>query len=286
MSGPTSPPPPPPPPAPGPQSPAAPTTSPRMSTAAKLILFVGVPLIVLALIAVTAVIATAALRGSPVNDQFDLDAGSRVEVIMPNASMTFAPSPDDQVHVTVTGTYSGERPRISADTAGDVTTIRGECGESFFNRCALRVEVEMPESLPLTVDGKNGRLVAERLTGQVQLETTNGGIDARTMSGDLDLRTTSGGIRVENSRSAEVSAETTNGNVDLDFARAPDSVNARSTNGPITVRVPDDGEDYFVAADTTNGSVDTDTVPSDRQADRMITADTTNGNVTIERTRE
>lgn len=257
-----------------------------MSTAAKIVLFVGVPLIVLALIAVTAVIATAALRGSPVNEQFDLDAGSRVDVTVPNASMTFGPSQDDQVHVEVTGTYSGQEPQITAQTDGDVTTIRGQCGESFFNRCSLRVAVELPESLPLTVDGRNGRLVAERLTGQVQLETTNGGIDARTMSGDLDLRTTNGGIRVENSRSAEVSAETTNGNVDLDFSRAPETVDARSTNGPIAVRVPDDGENYFVTADTTNGNVDADTVPSDRQAERVITAETTNGNVTIERTRE
>lgn len=267
-------------------APAGKPASPGLSTASKLILFVGVPLLILILIAVTAFLATRLLRGSPVNEQFDLEAGSRVEVTVPNASMTFGPSDDDQVHVTVTGSYFGQAaPRLSVVTAGDVTTVRGECREFWFNRCSLRVTVAMPESLPLRVDGRNGRLSAADLTGPVQLETTNGGIDARSMRGDLDLRTTNGGIVVEAARSSDVEAATTNGNVDLTFTSAPETVDARSTNGPITVRVPDDDEFYFVTADTTNGEVDTDTVPSDRRADRTITAETTNGNVTIERSR-
>jgi hypothetical protein len=255
-----------------------------LSTASKLILFLGVPLLILILVTVTAFVATRVLGGSPVNQQFDLDAGSRVEVTVPNASMTFGPSDDDQIHVSVTGSYFGQPPRLSVVTEGDVTTVRGECREFWFNRCSLRVTVAMPESLPLTVEGRNGRLSAANLTGPVQLETTNGGIDARTMRGDLDLRTTNGVIMVENARSSDVTAATTNGSVDLYFRGAPDTVDARSTNGPITVRVPDDDAFYFVEADTTNGEVDTDTVPSDRQAERTITAETTNGNVTIERT--
>lgn len=276
---------PPPPPGAAPQ-PAQQPPRQGMSTAAKVVVFVVLPLLVLVLIAVTAVVAASVLRGSPVNEQFDLEAGSRVEVTVPNASMEFGPSEDDLVHVTVTGSYFGPAPTIDALTSGDVTTVRGDCREEWFNRCSLRITVALPESLPLSVDGRNGRISAVGLTGALELETTNGGIDARTVRGDLDLRTTNGGIRVEDSRSDDVTASTTNGNVDVAFTRPPQSVDARSTNGPITVRVPDDGEEYFVTADTTNGSVDTDTVPSDRQADREITAETTNGNVTVERANE
>ncbi|HYI33244.1 MAG TPA: DUF4097 family beta strand repeat-containing protein [Glaciibacter sp.] len=257
-----------------------------MSTAAKVVLFVVLPLLVLVLIAVTTVVAASVLRGNPVNERFDLEAGSRVEVTVPNASMEFGPSEDDLVHVIVTGSYFGPEPTIDALTSGDVTTVRGSCREEWFNRCSLRITVALPESLPLSADGRNGRISAVGLTGALELETTNGGIDARTVRGDLDLRTTNGGIRVEDSRSADVTASTTNGNVDLYFTQAPQTVDAESTNGPVTVRVPDDGEEYFVAADTTNGTVDTDTVPSDRRAEREITAETTNGNVTVERANE
>lgn len=256
-----------------------------MSTTAKVVLLVALPLLVLVLIGVTALVAASVLRGNPIDERFTLEAGSRVEVTVPNASMVFGPSDDEQVHVTVTGSYFGPEPTITALTSGDVTTVRGNCRDQWFNRCSLRITVALPESLPVTADGRNGRITAEDLAGNVELETTNGGIDARSMSGDLDLRTTNGGIQVEGSRSADVSASTTNGNVDLLFSRAPQTVDARSTNGPITVRVPDDDEEYFVNADTTNGNVDTDTVPSDRRADREITAETTNGNVTVERAR-
>jgi hypothetical protein len=279
-----------------PASPASPPPPPQfapprppsrgLSTGAKLALLIGLPLLALLLIAITAVVATTLLGGSPINDRFDLDAGSRVEVTVPNAAMSFGPSADDQVHVIVTGSYFGTEPDITALTSGNVTTVRGSCREQWFNRCSLRIRVALPESLPLTVQGRNGRLVAESLTGPVALETTNGGIDVSTMRGDLDLRTTNGAIRMAGSRSPDVAASTTNGTVDLAFTRAPDAVDARSTNGPITVRVPDDGEEYFITADTTNGNVDTETIPSERQAEREITAETTNGNVTVERIRE
>lgn len=268
-----------------PPTPQSRPASPGLSTAAKLVLFVGLPVLALILIAVTAWVASWVLRGEPVNERFDLEAGSSVEVTVPNAAMDFAPSDDDQVHVTITGTYSGREPEITAATAGGVTAVRGDCGEGWFNRCSLRVTVTLPESVPLTVEGRNGRLTAERLTGPLDFETTNGGIEMRRMTGDLDLRTTNGGIRVDGARSGAVSASTTNGGVELTFDRAPDMVDAGSTNGAITIRVPDDDEPYFITADTTNGQVDTDEVPSDRSADRVITAETTNGNVTVERTR-
>ena len=80
-------------------------------------------------------------------------------------------------------------------------------------------------------------------------------------------------------------ATTTNGSVELAFTDAPDAVDASSTNGSITVRVPVSGVSYLVSAQTTNGSVDSDTVPSDSTSRRSITAQTTNGGIAIQATR-
>ncbi|MCU1442555.1 MAG: hypothetical protein JWQ59_705 [Cryobacterium sp.] len=248
-------------------------------------LLVGLPLLALVLIAVAAVVGVSYFRGTPINDSFDAAAESRVVVTVRNASMTFGPSPDDRVHVTVTGSYTGPRPTVSVQASGDETTITGGCRAQWFSPCSLRLTVTLPESLPLTVTGDNGRLSAEQLTGDVSLHTTNGAVEVRSMDGRLDLRTTNGAIAVADAASSDVTARTTNGRVELELSDAPDSVEARSTNGAITIRVPDDDESYFVTADTTNGNVDTDEVPSERTADRTITAETTNGAVTIERSR-
>jgi DUF4097 and DUF4098 domain-containing protein YvlB len=60
-------------------------------------------------------------------------------------------------------------------------------------------------------------------------------------------------------------------------------VEAESTNGGITIQVPDDGEEYAVDAETTNGPIDDDDVGSNATAERTITARTTNGGITLER---
>lgn len=66
--------------------------------------------------------------------------------------------------------------------------------------------------------------------------------------GQLDLVNVNGHIRVQDAASDTVNAETVNGAVELDFTAAPSAVTAASTNGAITVRIPDDGSSYAVSA--------------------------------------
>lgn len=142
--------------------------------------------------------------------------------------------------------------------------------------------MRLPAALPLNVVGQNGRLTATGLTGALTLETTNGAIRTEGSRGDLELQTTNGGIDVRDAGSRRVTATTTNGGVELDFLDPPTSVQARSTNGAITVRLPADRVTYRVDARTTNGEIDSGSVPSDPSSRRSITAATTNGKVTVE----
>jgi DUF4097 and DUF4098 domain-containing protein YvlB len=57
-------------------------------------------------------------------------------------------------------------------------------------------------------------------------------------------------------------------------------VDARSTNGDVTVAVPDSGT-YSVSAHTTNGAVDTSNIRTDPAAASRITVETTNGAVRV-----
>ncbi|GHD43566.1 hypothetical protein D9V29_13785 [Mycetocola manganoxydans] len=246
-------------------------------------LFVGLPLIALALVIAVTLFAVNALNGEPVSENVDTDAGSSLFIDVPNASMDLGVSDDDEIHVSMRGMYSGTRPTLDVTTAGGETEIRGGCpsGWFVFNRCDVRIEVLLPAELDVVAGGENGAITAEALTGDLDLSTTNGRIEVDGSRGDLQLHSTNGRIELEDSRSARVEADTTNGSVSLSFESAPDEVIAFSTNGEIRIEVPDDDTEYAIEADTTNGNVDDQDVPSDRDATRSITAETTNGDVTI-----
>lgn len=258
-----------------------------LSTGLAILLFVGIPLLLIALLIAGVINAVGAFRGTAVTQNVDANAGNSLLLDTPNAAIRLTPSDDEQIHVSMRGSYSGERPRLEVGASGDETEIRGGCpdGWFFFNRCRVQIEVSLPEDLDVTAIGQNGSITADELTGDLDLSTTNGGIGVDGSSGVLVLHTTNGRIQLDDADSTEVRAETTNGAVHLAFSDAPDDVTANSTNGEIRIVVPDDGTEYYVEADTTNGRVDTEDVPGDRQADRVISAGTTNGNITIETTR-
>jgi hypothetical protein len=221
-------------------------------------------------------------RSGPVDLSADEVPGTSLDVRIANAEFTLEPSSDDQVHVRMTGSFFGNEPTLTVRTDGGVTEVRGGCESQLFSRCAIDVTVQLPRALPVTVEGENGRIAVSGLTGRVDLTTTNGTIEADGTVGRADLRTTNGDIRVTDAVSKTVQAGTTNGSVELNFADAPDAVDAGSTNGSIIVRVPVSGVSYLITAQTTNGSVSADAVPSDSTSRRSITAQTTNGGITIE----
>lgn len=248
-------------------------------TANTVILIVG-----LSLVAVTTILGllfALNFRGGPVDLAEDVAAGRSVAVEVPNAALVLGASDDDEVHVTMRGNYIGAAPSLEASTSGGVTTVSGGCPRQWFGFCSLEVTVRLPQSLPLTVAGENGAITASGLTGELSLHTTNGRIEATGTEDRVELRTTNGAIRLRQATSAEVSAGTTNGSVDLGFLEPPEDVVARSTNGSVTVRVPVDGVRYAITAQTTNGATNTDSVPDDRDSDRRIVAETTNGSVSV-----
>lgn len=263
-------------PAPPPPPGQASQRSGSLSPLAKVLLFVGVPLLVI-LIGIGVALT---FWVTPVSLNYTAVGSPAVEVTVPNARFRVLPSTDDNVHVEVTGWRSGPEPELTVATTGDTTTIQGGCASIWFARCSIDITVSAPRSADLTLTSTNGAITISDLTGSATIETTNGRIDTRNLTGTLDLRTTNGAIRATGCDSDDVIARTTNGAVDLDFTQAPGSVEAKSTNGSISVRVPDDVT-YSVEARTVNGRVDTNDVGSDPKAERKITAETVNGSITV-----
>lgn len=285
----TSPPPAPPPPStpptpavtPSASGPYQPPTGSDRTPWWRLLLLIVVPLVAFLLLIAAFVFALSG-RSGPVDLTADLAPGTSLSVELPNAAVTLEPSDDDQVHVHMTGSFFGAEPTLTARTENGVTEVRGGCRSQLFSRCSVAVTVQLPPALPTSVEGQNGRVTASGLTGRLDVHTTTGAIETTGTVGRLDLRTTNGDIRVTDAASAAVAATTTNGSVALHFLTPPDSVDAGSTNGSVTVRVPVDGVTYRVTAQTTNGTVNDGGVPTDSTTRRSITVHTTNGAITVE----
>jgi hypothetical protein len=267
--------------APGPGPGPKPTGRAGMPTVAKVLLFAVAP-IVLALVLVITVISAVLAPTTSTTQQFDLDAGSGLSVAVRNATLDFVESDDNRVHVEVSGFSWGRSDPVTGDDSGAIPEISGGCRGGLFTICRMNLDVALPADLPLTVRGTNGRITATGLTGNLQLHTSNGAIDVTDSAGELNLGTTNGAITVEDGGSSAVYAETTNGQIDLECDSAPRTVEAESTNGAISIRVPNDGQEYRVEASTVNGRVETGSVPEDSDSFRTLSARTTNGAVTME----
>ncbi len=75
--------------------------------------------------------------------------------------------------------------------------------------------------------------------------------------------------------------ESSSGGVDLDFARAPQSVDSKASSGDVSIRIPSGQETYKVDTDTSSGD-ESATVKTDQTSTRTIKAETSSGDVTIE----
>ena len=252
-----------------------------LPTVAKVLLFAVLP-ILLAVVLVIVVLNAVLRPATSTNQQFDLDAGAGVAVDVGNATLDFAPSADDRVHVKVSGFSWGSDAPVTATDSGSITEISGGCRGGWFSFCRMSLEVALPADLPLEVRGVNGRIAVNNLTGDLVIQTSNGAVEVRNSVGTVDVRTSNGSITLEDSSSTDVETATTNGQVELDFSSAPRTVEASSTNGAISILVPDDGTAYRIDADTVNGRVETGSVPTESDSVRSISARTTNGAVTIE----
>ena len=118
-------------------------------------------------------------------------------------------------------------------------------------RWSVDVEVETPRDLPLTLATRNGGISIEDVAGRTRFETANGGVTLIDVAGDLrgstvnggmtvqldgrqwqgeglDVATTNGGVRMTlpEGYNAELSAETRNGGLSIDF---PVTVQGRLT---------------------------------------------------------
>jgi hypothetical protein len=114
----------------------------------------------------------------------------------------------------------------------------------------------------------------------VAIGTSAGDVEVDGISGTLSLETSAGSVDAAGLTSSRVSAHSSAGDVQLAFTTAPRQVDATSSAGDITVRLPHAGVSYRVDARSSGGSTDV-RVPTDPAANRTIQAHSSAGDVNV-----
>lgn len=219
---------------------------------------------------------------APVTDELAVDGITALSVDVTNGDVTVEDEQRQSVKVDGQKRAASEEDLadVSLETRreGNTLVLAADHGDdgwlpSFGTNGEINLDLTVPESLSLVEGG-----------------TTNGDVEADGLDASLDLDTTNGDIDVRDHRRA-ATAVTTNGEVSLQLAESAD-VTAESTNGDVEVVVPESMAARF-SLKTTNGDVsvegiaglsvsDTDsleTVVGD--GTHQVRCDTTNGDITV-----
>jgi DUF4097 and DUF4098 domain-containing protein YvlB len=205
----------------------------------------------------------------------------------------------DAPYVTVDSTVKGSIHAPVLQAVNDAGTVRigDNCPHISFGPCRVRVVIRVPADVEVDISSASGDVTASGLTGNVKLatgsgdvnadglsgtadlDTSSGDVNVRGLSGDIELQSGSGDINGAQLASAAVAADTASGDVDLDFRKAPSTVDATTGSGDVDITVPKK-DAYRVESDSGSGE-EHPNVNTDTEAKRVIRAQTSSGDITI-----
>lgn len=156
------------------------------------------------------------------------------------------------------------------------------CGPLSFG-CETHYILTVPTDLKVTLESSSGDLKVSGLADGANLKTSSGDIEVHDVGGSLWLESSSGDLEASGLTSTSVTTKSSSGSAELDFAKAPLSVDSETSSGDVTIRVPNGTETYKVDTDTSSGD-ESATVRTDPSATNTIDAKTSSGDVTVEYT--
>jgi hypothetical protein len=200
-------------------------------------------------------------------------------VVDADGDVTLGPSPDGRVHVRTVVRHGLGQPEIVQESTPVGVRLDAGCREFLAVRCDVRHEVEVPAAFEVVIDGLDGDVVANRLSGPLTVDRVTGDITAVDLTGPLDLRSRTGEIRGELLHTEVVRADSDTGDIRLELVTPPRSVDVTTDNGEVDLAVPADTT-YRVDASTRSGE-ERVLVPLDSASARSLRVDGVTGDVTV-----
>jgi hypothetical protein len=194
------------------------------------------------------------------------DAADVVELVADGRVSVFA-GDDDLVDVERIARSGFSSPTYSVQQRGDRLVVRHECG-SWFGVCTGALQVHVPRDTHVVVRTSNGDVLARGLAGDLEARTYDGRVEADRITGDAQLHSSNGDVIVTDV-SGDVTARTYDGRIDAQGIGG--RIEAVTSNGD--VQVVDVGGD--AVARSSDGSIDVADVEGN------VEARTSNGDATV-----
>ena len=209
--------------------------------------------------------------------------GGSLEVQGGSATVEIRPGDGTEVRVDRQSERNlfGSDPKEKYDAGdGRLQLNSGGCGFLSFG-CKTSYVLTVPRDVKLKVENSSGKVAVSGIEGGAELKTSSGEIEVHDVGGALDLRSSSGSIEADGLTSTSVSTHSSSGDATLEFTVAPQSVEAKTSSGDVSIGIPAGDEAYKVDTKTSSGD-EAANVNTDPNATRSITARTSSGDVNVE----
>jgi Putative adhesin len=184
----------------------------------------------------------------------------------------------------ITGTRTVERsltgPSYSEKRNGGTLKLSASCNGFLSVNCNVRYELHVPPNVTVRGSSSGGSIRTDRVTGAVNVSSSGGDVTVIGTRGAVDVSSSGGDVKVLESRSDSVKADSSGGDVRVEFASPPANVDVSSSGGDVTVVVPDVEGAYQVDASSSGGGTSVD-VRTDKSSPKHIKADSSGGDVTV-----
>jgi len=142
-----------------------------------------------------------------------------------------------------------DMPTPREEWSGSTLNLDADCG-GLLGWCSVDYVVTVPGTTEVTVDNGSGDVILSGALGAVTLTTGSGDVESSGL------------------QATSVTGKVGSGDIDLDLASAPVSIDLRTGSGDVTVRVPQRST-YFVSTDSGSGSTDVTIATDPGDPDRM-----------------
>jgi Putative adhesin len=196
------------------------------------------------------------------------DPVTRLEVKSRAGDVTirFDPAPaDGKTVVKTVRRFSFGSPRVTSTITGGTLRLDQSCDRHWWlpGTCAVDVDLSTPVGIPVVVTTETGNVAVDGATAAVRISVDTGDIS------------------VLDSAAGTVRADSTTGDIRLQFRTPPQTVSARADTGDLRVQVPLDAEGYRVQARTEVGNLRVDARLRNGQSTRTLDVLTTTGDITV-----
>ena len=207
-------------------------------------------------------------------------SGGQVSAHLGGGDVLIRQEGTEQATLNGTAHYSLWRPAFTVQRAGGGVTFGYNCRMAVGN-CSLDSTLSVPTGTAVSVSTEGGNATITGTTGTVTMSSGGGDLTANHTAGNLTLSTDGGNINGTALTDARVTANTSGGDIQIQFASVPRNVTVHTDGGNVTIIVPRGATPYKLSAHSDGGTVTDNTMLTNPNSPNVITASSSGGDVTI-----